>query len=278
MPRILPYNIKSLVIQKWLSGDARDKIALDLAIGAGTVTNIINQWKTALGSYDAYQLRDLAITLRNIGLNYSQCAIGARVATIMRRIGIQEDEFEPFMLALYNRCYNEPGLTPDRIGSYITNLLEFSDTVPFSQIPDYILQKTEEKKRLEEQIEEHEAKIRELQTRKTDLELITTTTSENLKWFVGIKEELETKYGIQVNDIPRFAKAMDGISQKGYDIDKVLLEFSDLELARNDYVFYQERIPSLENKKKYLENDALCYKRVEISINKDFLLLMSYKI
>jgi hypothetical protein len=266
------------VIQKWLSGDARDKIALDLAIGAGTVTNIINQWKTALGSYDAYQLRDLAITLRNIGLNYSQCAIGARVATIMRRIGIQEDEFEPFMLALYNRCYNELGLTPDRIGSYITNLLEFSDTVPFSQIPNYIVQKTEEKKRLEEQIAEHEAKIRELQTRKTDLELITTTTSENLKWFVGIKEELETKYGIQVNDIPRFAKAMDGISQKGYDIDKVLLEFSDLELARNDYVFYQERIPSLENKKKYLENDALCYKRVEISINKDFLLLMSYKI
>ena len=100
MPRITRENIKSLVIQKWLSGEARDKIALDLRIGAGTVTNIINQWKMALGSDDADLLRDLAITLKNIGLNYLQCATGTRVATIMRRIGIQEEEFESFMLAL----------------------------------------------------------------------------------------------------------------------------------------------------------------------------------
>jgi hypothetical protein len=63
------------------------------------------------------------------------------------------------MSDVYNRCYNELGLTPGRIASYITNLLEFSDTVPFSQIPNYILQKIEQKKRLEEHIDELEVAI-----------------------------------------------------------------------------------------------------------------------
>ena len=41
--------------------------------------------------------------------------------------------------------------------------LEFWDTVPFSQIPNYILQKTKEKKGLEEQIEKLEGKQKDLQ-------------------------------------------------------------------------------------------------------------------
>jgi transposase len=32
------------VVTKWLSGWARDKIAGEIGIGAGTVTNIIAQW------------------------------------------------------------------------------------------------------------------------------------------------------------------------------------------------------------------------------------------
>ena len=41
------------------------------------------------------------------------------------------------MSDVYNRCCNIPGLAPERIAFYITNLLEFSQTVPFSQISKY---------------------------------------------------------------------------------------------------------------------------------------------
>jgi hypothetical protein len=38
--------------------------------------------------------------------------------------------------------------------SHVTDLVEFSKTVPFSKIPDYILQKTDEKGKLEAKINE----------------------------------------------------------------------------------------------------------------------------
>jgi hypothetical protein len=34
--------IKKRVVQQWLGGEARDKIASDIQIGAGTVSNIVS--------------------------------------------------------------------------------------------------------------------------------------------------------------------------------------------------------------------------------------------
>jgi hypothetical protein len=62
MPSRLSDNDKSLVIQEWLNGEQRDKIAGDNGLGAGSVTNIVNEWRAALGSPTADALRDLAVT------------------------------------------------------------------------------------------------------------------------------------------------------------------------------------------------------------------------
>ena len=64
MPSRLPENYKSLVIQAWLSGEQRDKIAADNGISAGSVTNIVNEWRAALGFPTADALRELGVTLR----------------------------------------------------------------------------------------------------------------------------------------------------------------------------------------------------------------------
>jgi hypothetical protein len=45
MPPTLPDNYKSLVIQVWLNGEQRDKIAVDNGLGAGSVTNIVSEWR-----------------------------------------------------------------------------------------------------------------------------------------------------------------------------------------------------------------------------------------
>jgi hypothetical protein len=114
------------VIQQWLTGDQRDKIAADAGISAGAVTNIVNEWRHALGFSEANELREMAVTLRKIGITYRQCAIGSRVAMIMTRLGVEENNFESFMSDVYHRC-NDLGLTPQLISSYISNLLEFSE-------------------------------------------------------------------------------------------------------------------------------------------------------
>jgi hypothetical protein len=93
-------------------------------------------------------------------LTPSGCVVGSRVAMILKRLGVPEDKFESFMSAVYNGCCNGLGLTPERIGSYITNLIAFSRSVPVSQIPKYIQQKIQEKERMEQEIRNLEDKIK----------------------------------------------------------------------------------------------------------------------
>ena len=75
-PTKLPGNVKSLVIQQWLKGVQRDKIAGENGLSAGSVTNIVNKWRDALGFSAADELRELAVTLKKVGITAAQCAAG----------------------------------------------------------------------------------------------------------------------------------------------------------------------------------------------------------
>jgi transposase len=45
MSAAIDTEVKKLVINQWLAGVSRDRIAADNNIGAGTVSNILNEWK-----------------------------------------------------------------------------------------------------------------------------------------------------------------------------------------------------------------------------------------
>jgi hypothetical protein len=150
------------------------------------------------------------------------------------------------MSDVYNRCCNIPGLAPERIASYITNLLEFSQTVPFSQISKYIQQKIQEKERLEQEIQKLEDKMGIMQMQTLDSELLCKyaledyrTTKEKLKWYSDIKEELK-KYGVPVDDISKLAAMVNGVRHLfGYHVDKAVGVLSKLESLRAEYDKYQ---------------------------------------
>jgi hypothetical protein len=264
MPAKLPESVRLSVIQQWLAGYQRDKIAFDNGISAGAVTNIVDGWRMSLGSYAADELRDLAVTLKKIGTSPAQCAVGFRVATMLRRFGVQEDKFESFVSYIHNRCCNELGLNPERIGFYIANLAELSHTVPISQIPNYISQKVEEKKRIEEQIQEMEGKMKELQTKKSELERLNTSALENyritqkkLRWYSDIKEELEKKYGIPAYDISKLGAIVNDVRNLfGYDVQKVVHALSNLQSLKNECEKYQTWI--VEARNQYYILDKKC--------------------
>jgi hypothetical protein len=87
IPSRLPDDYKSLAIQGWLNAEQRDKIAVDNGLSAGSVTNIVNEWRVDLGLPSANALRELGETLKRVGIAPSQCALGFRTATLMHRIG-----------------------------------------------------------------------------------------------------------------------------------------------------------------------------------------------
>jgi hypothetical protein len=166
---------------------------------------------------------------------------------MLNRLGVKEDNFESFMSDVYNRCCNIFGLVPERIAFYITNLLEFSQTVPLPQIPEYIQQKRQEKEKLEQEIQIMEEKVKKLQKEKSDSERLCNSaleesriTKENLKWYSDIKEELEKRYGIPVDDISKLASIVNQVSQLfGYDASKVVYALSNLESLKAEHAKYQ---------------------------------------
>jgi hypothetical protein len=259
MPSRLPDNYKSLVIQAWLKGEQRDKIAVDNGISAGSVTNIVKEWIAALGFPTAYALRELAVTLRRLGISAAQCALGFRVATLMLRIGVKEDSFESFILDVYKRC-KDIGLSPQNIAFHLADLLEFSTiTLPLSKISDYINEKTNEKIKLEQEIEKLKAQIEKLREQEKDAELIrdialedARITSFRLKWYTELSGELR-KYGMPVHDISKLVKVVNNIKQYDYDVKKVINEFSNLERLRLEHKNLEESILFLENINRNLQ-------------------------
>ena len=271
----LPDHTKSLVIQQWLQGVQRDLIAANNGVSAGAVTNVVNEWRRGLGSAIIDDLRELGVTFRKVGITPAQCALGFRIAMMIAKLGVKkEDDLEPFILHVYNNCI-DLGVSPDNVASHIKDLLEFSkntnnNAVPLSQISDFIQQKTNEKKKLEQEIQTLKDEIKTLNEEKLDSEHRRASALQNenmtaveLKLYSDLKEELG-QYGIPIHDVSKFAKAVLGISQKGYDVGKVIEEFSELESTRSNYWDYKNSIPDLKIKYDGLNQE---YSKLEQSVN-----------
>jgi hypothetical protein len=76
-------------------------------------------------------------------------------------------------------------------------------------------------------------------------------TATGLRWYSDIKAELR-KYGIPVDDIPKFAKAVNGIRQYGYDVGKVISEFLESQSLKTRHKMLQDSVRMLQNESNYL--------------------------
>jgi hypothetical protein len=65
MPAPIPEMIKSRVIMEWLQALSRDAIAQDNNISTGAVSNIMDEWESALGKPDADALREFCKIAQN---------------------------------------------------------------------------------------------------------------------------------------------------------------------------------------------------------------------
>jgi hypothetical protein len=171
-------------------------------ISQGSVSNITTEWKTDLGYPEPDDLRDLGIMLKNAGMTSPQCAMGLRIAQIMQSLGLDQDNFRTFISEIYKRRGPEIGLRPQKVSENVKQLLELSETFPLWQIPQYISDKTSEKRELEEDI--LGLKQQESQARRS-FELALRTTNVSSRLLIDLE-----KTGILLDDIEPFVKAGTG--------------------------------------------------------------------
>jgi hypothetical protein len=207
MPSPIEEVIKRRVIQQWLSGEPRDKIASDLQIGAGTVSGIVSDFKENLHGSDLDSVRELAIEARKQGLTPSDLAAHIRLHNFFIKSGAAEDKVESFIANV-----NSNDIPPERVIELVYQLhgISKSESIPLDQVANYVKEKLEEKQKIDEEIKEADAI---LQSRNVNIEAI----NEHIQ----LNERLNER-GLSTEDIEKLLNLIDNAKEFGFDGKKIV--------------------------------------------------------
>ena len=100
-----PHSIKINVIKEWFQGLARDKIAQNNGIGAGTVTSIIQQARDNIADIDL--LRGLALKIKKENLDLNYFASTVRLKKVLDELELSEEKVESLLEEINIHCFRK---------------------------------------------------------------------------------------------------------------------------------------------------------------------------
>ena len=210
--------------------------------------------------------------LKSSGINAQKCATGFRLASMIQNLGVDEDNFGTFISEIYQRC-SEIGLRPQKIADNVKQLLMLSESIPLWQIPQYIADKTSEKRELEEDIRrshEQESQARcslEISLKERDI------SATQLNKFWELRTRLE-KTGLSLDDIEAFAKAVEGAKELGYNPQRLVTLVSNFDASSTMQSELEKSVNSQTIKLKQATNDCA---RAERVLERHYLTISKYK-
>jgi hypothetical protein len=210
MPPPIDDQVRSQVIKEWLSGNTRNEIASKNKIGAGTVSNIINDWKKGLDNSEYESIRELAVFSKKEAMTLSDMAENVRLNNYIRKSGADSQQIESFVANIANS--HEPQKLIDTANQIAQ--ISTSESIPLDRIVDYISQQMEKKQRLQEEIQESEAV---LQSKNTDIQ-----TLNNYK---KLEEQLNSQH-LSLAEPQMLLSLLHTIRQIGYNPHKVVRELA----------------------------------------------------
>lgn len=92
----IPHLLKIKVLNQWLNGMSRDNIAINNKISAGSVSNIIQDFKND-DIPDINLLRGVAVGLKRENLDLTQFARSMRLRKMLDNLELPEDRIEKFL-------------------------------------------------------------------------------------------------------------------------------------------------------------------------------------
>jgi hypothetical protein len=235
MPAALEQDVKDKVKQLWLSGETRSNIATECGIGAGSVTNVIDEWKMVLESSDYESIRELAVELKKEGLMFVELASMYRRKNYIKKLGANEKQIESFISNIANS--QEPQKLIDT-ANRITQL-----SIPLDKVEDHIKGQKEEKEKLQKEVEKARGILKQ-----------TNIKVQTVKEYKKLEEELR-KSGLSVGDPDNLVSILKKFKKMRYDPRAIVTELSRVRSLR-----HQEK--QLKNSCKMLESRASRYKEI----------------
>jgi hypothetical protein len=222
MPAAIDSQVKKNVVKEWLAGNSRDKIATDNEIGAGTVTNIINEWKEGIEVPEYESVRELAVYSKKEGFGLSHIASSIRLNKYIQKLGANQDQIESFIANFANSPDAEKLID---VANQVAHLSR-SESIPLEDLEDHLKRKEGEKRRLDEEIKHRRAILES-----TDVEI------ETIEEYKQLRAEL-SKHNLSSEEPERLVTVLNNLKHCRYDPKKIVAEFARLNSLRRS-----ERIP-----------------------------------
>jgi outer membrane murein-binding lipoprotein Lpp len=226
-------------------------------MGAGTITNIISEWKEEIGIPTADTLRVLATELKRLNINASQCAKGYRLLNIINNLGAQEENIESFLTQIYKLCTSKI-IPPEVIVNISQQIVALGETIPFSQIPEYMQQKIEEKQRLEQEIKTLRETKLSAQNECDEALRSSNITIDTLHEYMRLRECLLEEYGLSIDDddtLPKLINVISNLKHSGYDAKTITKKLSNINNLQTREKELQSQVDAIEVRLKRAEQD-----------------------
>ena len=232
MPAAIDTRIKRQVINQWLAGDSRDRIAADNQIGAGTVSNIINEWKKGVEVSDYDSLRELTVSLKKQGIGLNDLARSVRLSNYIKNLGTTDDQIESFVANLADSPEPEK---PIKVANQVAELSK-SESIPLEDLENHVKHKEEEKQRLEEGIRQTRAILES-----------TNVDVQTINDYKHLEAEL-SRHNLSSEEPKRLVTVLNNMKHCRYDPKKIVAEFARLNSLRGSERLLKKNCQILENR------------------------------
>ncbi|MGB7955050.1 MAG: hypothetical protein WCF23_13815 [Candidatus Nitrosopolaris sp.] len=215
-----------------MSGDTRAKIASDNNIGEGSVTNIVSDFNKGLADSEFESIREFAVESRKQGLTISELGSSLRLYNYIKKLGANQDKIESLITNLAHFA------KPEKLIDVANQLAQLSrsESIPPQDLEHHIMQKEQEKRRLEQEIE-HKRVI--LESTNEDVQTINE--------YKQLKDEL-SKHRLSTEDQTRLLSILRTIKQIGYDPQKIVARFSYIKSLRQTEKGLEDNCKMLEER------------------------------
>src|SRR5215467_10019395 len=150
MPAAIDPIIKKQVVNQWLSGDSRDRISADSGIGAGTVSNIIDEWKKGVQDSDYESIRELSVFCKKQGITLNALASCIRLNNYLQSLGANANEST--LESLIANLANYPDRDPAKLIEAAAQISESG--IPLEKLEEHVKALMAEKETLQREIDE----------------------------------------------------------------------------------------------------------------------------
>ncbi|MGB6527947.1 MAG: hypothetical protein WBF33_07550 [Candidatus Nitrosopolaris sp.] len=236
MPAAIDQAIKKQVIAQYLQGVSRDRIAADNDVGAGTVSNIIDEWKKRTQDSDYESIRELSVFCKKQGITLNALASCIRLNNYIQSLGANANEST--LESLIANMTNYPDRDPVKLIEVAAQISESG--IPLEKLDAHVKTLMAEKETLQREIDEGRAIL-------DGVDVDVENRRKIMEEYAQMKAEMR-RYGIGAEDPRKIQACFQRLKDANYNAEEVIAGYANMEALRKERMELDEERLTFEAK------------------------------